>query len=290
MERYDPQAIEPKWQQVWEAEHAFEVAERAGGSGDVVRPRAAPVPVRARCTWATCSSTRSATSLTHFRRRNGMHVLHPMGWDSFGLPAENAAIKEGGHPREITERNIVNIRRFMQRVGWNYDWTRELSTHDPAYMRWQQWLFLRFFERGLAYRKAALVKWCPNDQTVLANEQVHDGRCERCGAEVETRQMEQWFFRITDYAQELVDDLENVDYPESLVGPAAQLDRPLRGRRDPLPDRGAGRRRAGVHDAAGHALRRDVLRPGARARARRADRGAVGAGRRAARLRAPRRS
>ena len=146
---------------------------------------------------------------THFRRRNGFHVLHPMGWDAFGLPAENAAIREGGHPREITERNIVSIRRSMQRIGWWIDWSRELSTHDPAYYRWQQWQFLRFLERGLAYRKGAPVKWCPNDQTVLANEQVlPDGTCERCGAVVESRVMEQWFFRITDYAQALLDDLE----------------------------------------------------------------------------------
>src|SRR6266545_4009646 len=104
----------------------------------------------------------------------------------------------------------------MRRIGWAYDWSREISTHEPDYIRWQQWLFLRFFERGLAYRKAAPVKWCPNDQTVLANEQVRDGRCERCGFEVEIRLMEQWFFRITDYAQELLDDLDQVDYPEPL--------------------------------------------------------------------------
>jgi leucyl-tRNA synthetase len=154
--------------------------------------------------------------VTHFRRRNGMRVLHPQGFDSFGLPAENAAIKEGAHPRLTTERNIAHIRRSMRRIGWAIDWSRELSTHEPSYYRWQQWQFLRFYERGLAYRKGAPVKWCPVDQTVLANEQVHDGRCERCGAEVVSRVMEQWFFRITDYAQALLDDLETVDWPESI--------------------------------------------------------------------------
>ncbi|MBA2741206.1 MAG: leucine--tRNA ligase, partial [Actinobacteria bacterium] len=155
--------------------------------------------------------------VTHFRRRNGMRVLHPMGFDAFGLPAENAAISEGGHPRELTERNIVGIRRSMRRIGWWIDWARELSTHEPEYYRWQQWQFLRFLERGLAYRKGAAVKWCPNDQTVLANEQVlSDGSCERCGAQVESRVMEQWFFRITDYAQALLDDLETLDWPESI--------------------------------------------------------------------------
>jgi leucyl-tRNA synthetase len=114
-----------------------------------------------------------------------------MGFDSFGLPAENAAIREGGHPREITERNIASIRRSMHRIGWAIDWSRELSTHDPTYYRWQQWLFLKFLDHGMAYRKAAPVKWCPNDQTVVANEQVTpDGRCERCGALVESRLMD----------------------------------------------------------------------------------------------------
>ena len=126
--------------------------------------------------------------ITHVQRRRGVQVLRPMGYDAFGLPAENAAIKEGGHPRDVTERNIAAIREQMHRMGWAIDWAREVSTHDPAYYRWTQWLFLRFFERGLAYRKEAPVKWCPNDQTVLANEQVIDGRCERCGAEVEAQE------------------------------------------------------------------------------------------------------
>jgi leucyl-tRNA synthetase len=155
--------------------------------------------------------------VTRFRARSGMHVLHPQGFDAFGLPAENAAIREGVHPRASTERNIEHITRSYRRVGWAYDWDRLLATCKPEYYRWQQWQFLRFLERGLAYRKGAPVKWCPNDQTVLANEQVlADGRCERCGAEVESRLMEQWFFRITDYAQVLLDDLETVDWPESI--------------------------------------------------------------------------
>src|SRR4051812_39119952 len=142
--------------------------------------------------------------VTHFRRRHGWRVLRPMGYDSFGLPAENAAIREGGHPREITERNIATIREQMKTLGWAIDWDREVSTHDPRFYRWTQWLFLRFYEAGLAYRKEAPVNWCPNDQTVLANEQVVGGRCERCGAEVELRKLTQWFFKITDYADELL--------------------------------------------------------------------------------------
>ena len=156
--------------------------------------------------------------ITHVRRRKGMQVLRPMGYDAFGLPAENAAIKEGGHPRTVTERNIASIREQMHRMGWAIDWDREISTHEPAYYRWTQWLFLRFFERGLAYRKEAPVKWCPNDQTVLANEQVIDGRCERCGAEVEAKNLTQWFFRITDYADALLDEMDLLEqWPERVL-------------------------------------------------------------------------
>src|SRR5262245_25475544 len=155
--------------------------------------------------------------LTHFHRRQGEHVLRPMGWDSFGLPAENAAIREGGHPREITERNIARIEHQMRRLGWAIDWDRVIAAHDPAYYRWTQWLFLKFFEKGLAYRKEAPVNWCPNDQTVLANEQVINGRCERCGAVVEARKLEQWFFRITAYADALLDDHVLLDWPERTI-------------------------------------------------------------------------
>ena len=140
-----------------------------------------------------------------------------MGYDAFGLPAENAAIKSGRHPAESVRANIAAIRSQMQRMGWSIDWSRELSTAEPEYYRWTQWIFLRLFEAGLAYRKNAPVKWCPNDQTVLANEQVIDGRCERCGHEVEARNLEQWFFKITDYAQRLLDDLAEVEWPERVV-------------------------------------------------------------------------
>ena len=172
--------------------------------------------------------------LTHFRRRNGWTVLRPMGWDSFGLPAENAAIKEGGHPREIVERNIVEIRNQMKRIGWAIDWDREVGAHEPEFYRWTQWLFLRFYERGLAYRKAAPVNWCPFDQTVIANEYVVDGRCDRCGNLVELRNLEQWFFKITAYADELL-RYEGGSLARAHGDDPAQLDRPERGRRDPLP-------------------------------------------------------
>ncbi len=214
MDRYDAAAIEAKWQRVWEDVGAFEVPNGVTGPKSYVLEML-PYPSGTLHVGHLLVYT-IGDVVTRFRSRNGMHVIHPQGFDSFGLPAENAAIKEGVHPRLSTERNIDYITSSMRRAGWAYDWSRSLSTHDPAYYRWQQWQFLRFLERGLAYRKGAPVKWCPVDQTVLANEQVHDGRCERCGTEVESRLMEQWFFRITDYAQALLDDLEAVDWPESI--------------------------------------------------------------------------
>jgi len=218
METYDPQAIEAKWQQVWEAERAFYTDDPEPGEQreKFYMLEMLPYPSGDLHMGHVLNYTLGDV-LTHFRRRQGLRVLRPMGWDSFGLPAENAAIREGGHPREITERNITNIERQMHRLGWAIDWDRVIAAHDPAYYRWTQWLFLRFFEKGLAYRKESPVNWCPNDQTVLANEQVIDGRCERCGAVVEARKMEQWYFRITAYADALLEDHATIDWPARTI-------------------------------------------------------------------------
>ena len=156
-------------------------------------------------------------AIAHFWRRTGHRVLHPMGYDAFGLPAENHAIKTGQHPRESTEASIEQFRSDFRAWGISIDWTREFGTHEPRFYRWTQWIFLRLFERGLAYRKEAAVKWCPKDPTVLANEQVIDGRCERCGTEVEARQLEQWFFRITEYADRLLEDMRTIEWPRHVV-------------------------------------------------------------------------
>jgi leucyl-tRNA synthetase len=221
MDRYEPQKIEAKWQKVWEDARAFYIPNPDEPSA-AARERKfymlemLPYPSGDLHMGHVLNYTLGDV-VTHFRRRNGYEVLRPMGFDSFGLPAENAAIREGGHPREITERNIANIGRQMRRLGWAIDWDREVSAHQSEYYRWTQWLFLKFFEAGLAYRKAAPVNWCPNDQTVLANEQVIDGRCERCGAQVEARNLEQWFFKITAYADALLDDHALLDWPEQTI-------------------------------------------------------------------------
>src|SRR5471032_620106 len=217
MDEYDAHAIERKWQAVWEAERAFAVASPSPGEA-LPEPHfymleMLPYPSGSLHMGHVLNYTLGDV-VTHFRRRTGHTVLRPMGFDSFGLPAENAAIKDCGHPLEITERNMEAIRDQMRRMGWAIDWEREVSAHEPTFYRWTQWLFLKFFEHDLAYRKAAPVNWCPNDQTVLSNEHVIDGRCERCGTPVEARNMEQWFFKITSYADELLEGHSRIDWPE----------------------------------------------------------------------------
>src|SRR5215217_2254842 len=215
--RYDPRTIEPKWQRVWAHERTWQVSNDEVQSlpssyGLEMLPYPSGEPHMGHL-----KNYAVGDAVAHFHRRNGRRVLHPIGYDAFGLPAENHAIKTGEHPRESSEKSIAQFRRQFRELGVSFDWSRELATSDPRYYRWTQWLFLRFYERGLAYRREAAVNWCPNDATVLANEQVIDGRCERCGTPVEARQLEQWFFRITDYADRLLDDLETIEWPDHVV-------------------------------------------------------------------------
>ena len=211
--RYDPSAIEPKWQQLWARERTWEVP------NDVPRDQKSyvlemlPYP-SGEPHMGHLKNYSVGDAVAHFHRRTGRRVLHPMGYDSFGLPAENNAIKTGQHPRDAIAQSIAAFRESFHSWGISIDWSREISTSDPSYYRWTQWLFLKLYERGLAYRKEAAVNWCPKDATVLANEQVIDGRCERCGTPVEARQLEQWFFRITDYADRLLDDLDKIEWPQ----------------------------------------------------------------------------
>ena len=213
--RYDPKAIEAKWQEVWERERTWHVPNGAAGTKSYVLEML-PYP-SGEPHMGHLKVYSIGDAIAHFHRRTGRRVLHPMGYDAFGLPAENHAIRTGTHPRDSTEQSIRSFQRQFREWGISIDWDREFGTHEPRYYRWTQWLFLQLFERGLAYRKDAAVNWCPNDATVLANEQVVDGRCERCGAEVEAKQLEQWFFRITDYADRLLDDLATVEWPDNVV-------------------------------------------------------------------------
>jgi leucyl-tRNA synthetase len=222
MDRYDPHAIERRWQAVWDGERTWEVANPGQPGFDDEKPKAyvlemLPYPSgEPHVGHLKCYAVGDA--IAHFRRRNGFQVIHPMGYDAFGLPAENNAIKTGEPPRVATEASIEVFRTQLRQWGVSIDWTRELATCEPDYYRWTQWIFLKLYERGLAYRAEAPVHWCPTDQTVLANEQVVDGRCERCGSEVVARNLEQWFFRITDYAERLLADFDLLEsWPENVV-------------------------------------------------------------------------
>jgi leucyl-tRNA synthetase len=222
MSAYEPREIERKWQQLWAEEETWAVANPGQPGHDSSKPKAyvlemLPYPSgEPHVGHLKCYAVGDA--IAHFRRRHGFEVIHPMGYDSFGLPAENNAIKTGEPPREATERSIESFRRQFGEWGISIDWSRELATHTPQYYRWTQWIFLQLFERGLAYRAKAPVQWCPKDATVLANEQVVDGRCERCGSQVEQRRLEQWFFRITDYADRLLADFDLLEsWPEHVV-------------------------------------------------------------------------
>jgi leucyl-tRNA synthetase len=215
-ERYDPQQVEPKWVAAWE-----ELALYRADEGDTSRPRfyaldMFPYP-SGDLHMGHLEAFSGGDVIARLKRMQGYNVLHPIGWDAFGLPAENAAIKRGVHPKPWTYQNIDAQRATFHRLGISFDWSRALITCDPDYYRWTQWLFLRFFERGLAYRKASPVNWCPNDQTVLANEQVINGHCERCDALVEKRELTQWFFKITDYAQRLLDDMEGLRWSDKVL-------------------------------------------------------------------------
>ena len=214
-EAYDVQEVERRWQQRWLDEGTYQI------DNDDPRP-----PYYVLCMYPYPSGAahqghvRNYTFgdlITRYRTMRGFGVLSPIGFDSFGLPAENAAIKAGSHPRVFTDARIEELASSLRRIGASYDWRRLVTSHDPRYIRWNQWIFLKFLDAGLAYRAEAPVNWCPGCQTVLANEQVlSDGTCERSGDLVEKRDLEQWFFKVTQYAQELLDDLDGLEWPEKV--------------------------------------------------------------------------
>ncbi|MDR3176570.1 MAG: leucine--tRNA ligase [Desulfovibrio sp.] len=215
--KYNPHALEDKWQKFWEQNHSFQCREESS------RPKyycleMFPYP-SGKIHMGHVRNYAIADVVAHFKRMQGFNVLHPIGWDAFGLPAENAAIQHGTHPAKWTYDNIDHMRSQLKRLGFSYDWSREIATCDPEYYRWEQLFFLKFHERGLLFRKQAPQNWCPRCNTVLANEQVVEGLCWRCDAVVEQKELTQWFLRITDYAQELLDDLEKLEggWPERVI-------------------------------------------------------------------------
>ncbi|CFX79630.1 Leucine-tRNA ligase [Syntrophomonas zehnderi OL-4] len=212
---YQFNLIEKKWQKIWEEQHAFQIGEDSN-LPKYYALEMFPYP-SGNLHMGHVRNYAIGDVIARFKKMNGYNVLHPMGWDSFGLPAENAAIKHGAHPAKWTAANIENMREQLKTLGLSYDWDRELTTSQPDYYKFTQWMFLKLYENGLAYKKNAAVNWCPSCQTVLANEQVVDGACERCEATVEKKKLSQWFFKITDYAQRLLDDLEMLPgWPEKV--------------------------------------------------------------------------
>jgi leucyl-tRNA synthetase len=216
-EKYFPEEIEKKWQRRWDEQQTFRAVD------DDPRPRfyaleMLPYPSG----FLHMGHVRNYSigdALAWFKRLQGFNVLHPIGWDSFGQPAEQAAIKRGVNPRDWTEQNITHMRGQLKRLGTSYDWSREIAAHRPDYYKWDQWFFLQMMERDLAYKKNSPVNWCPKEETVLSNEQSSGGVCWRCGAQVEKRDLEQWFLRITEYAEQLVADMKQIEdtWPEKVL-------------------------------------------------------------------------
>src|SRR5919106_405648 len=214
-EPYDFKAIEAKWLPVWESKKAW-AAPRVPTKEKRYVLEMYPYP-SGDMHVGHVENYSIGDAFARYWKMRGFDVLHPFGYDAFGLPAENAAIKYGVHPRESTYANIEKFTASCKRLAFSYDWDRSVVTCDPSYYKWNQWIFLRLFERGLAYKKTAKVNWCPVDKTVLANEQISNGVCWRCGSVPEVRDLEQWFFKTTDYAQRLLDDMDQLDWPERVV-------------------------------------------------------------------------
>lgn len=215
MKRYNPIEIEAKWQKKWDDSKLYEVKADPSKQKMYISGMF-PYPSGAGLHTGHARSYTIVDSIARFYRQQGKNVLNPIGWDTFGLPAENYAIKTGISPQEATKTNITNFKKQFKRLGISIDWSREINTSNPEYYKWTQWIFRELYKKGLAYRKESYQWWCDNDKTVLANEQVENGRCWRCGEEVTKKRMTQWFFKITAYADELLEDIDNLDWPEKI--------------------------------------------------------------------------
>ena len=216
MDRYDPLKIEQKWQKTWDETEAFKAGPIDKNKPKMYLAEMFPYPSGAGLHVGHVRNFTIVDVLARFYRQQEMNVLRPFGYDTFGLPAENYAIKTGISPQEATETNINNFRNQAKKLGYAIDWSREINTSDPEYYKWTQWCFLQLYKAGLAYQKESYQWWCPVDKTVLANEQVENGKCWRCGHEVEKKKMKQWFFKITDYADELLEGIDALGWPEKI--------------------------------------------------------------------------
>ncbi|MDD5652505.1 MAG: class I tRNA ligase family protein, partial [Candidatus Moranbacteria bacterium] len=216
MKKYDPQQIEPKWQKRWEKEKLYRTREDKGKPKYYILDMF-PYPSGVGLHIGHPKGYTATDIFARMKMMQGYNVLHPMGWDAFGLPAENYALKNKTHPREMTEKNIATFKGQLKRIGFAYDWDREISTIDPDYYKWTQWTFLKMFEKGLACESYEPINWCPSCKTGLANEDLENGLCERCGSQIEQKPMRQWVLRITDYADRMLKDLEKLtEWPDAI--------------------------------------------------------------------------
>ena len=215
MERYEPLKLEEKWQKIWEKEKPYKATEKEGVPKMYIAEMF-PYPSGAGLHVGHVRNFTIVDVLTRFYGQQRLNVMRPFGYDTFGLPAENYAIKTGRSPKDVTAENVANFRKQAKRLGYAIDWDREINTSSPEYYKWTQWCFLQLYKKGLAYQKESYQWWCPVDQTVLANEQVEGGCCWRCGHKVEKKKMKQWFFKITEYADELLDEVDALDWPDKI--------------------------------------------------------------------------
>ena len=255
--KYDFASIEKKWQQKWLEEKPFTAV-----TGDKTREKffgliEFPYPSGQGLHVGHARPFTAMDIICRKKRMQGYNVLFPIGYDAFGLPTENYAVQHHIHPAKVTHDNIENFRKQLHMLGYSFDWDREVNTTDPSYYKWTQWIFLQMFKKGLAYKASMPVNWCTSCKIVLANEEVVDGVCERCGGQVIRKEKSQWMLAITKYADRLIDDLDDLDFIERVKIQQKQLDRPVRGHGGGL-HRHQRRQADGLHHPVRHAVRRDL--------------------------------
>jgi leucyl-tRNA synthetase len=216
MDKYDHQAIEKKWQEKWRADNLYHTGESQAKPKCYVLDMF-PYPSGAGLHVGHPKGYIATDVFSRLKMLQGYNILHSMGWDAFGLPAENYAIENKIHPRQAVTKNIQVFKKQLEKIGFNYDWDREINTTDPEYYKWTQWVFLQMFNRGLAYESYEPINWCPSCKTGLANEDLEGGKCERCGSEIERRPMRQWVLKITNYAERLLNDIDKLELWEDSI-------------------------------------------------------------------------
>ena len=254
---YNPKEIERKWQKVWEDEKAFAAVDDYS-KPSIMRWWSFPIRQARGFTWGHPRPYTALDIVARKRRMEGYNVLYPMGWDAFGLPTENYAIKNHIHPKIVTKNNVHRFKTQLQSLGYSFDWDREINTTDPNYYKWTQWIFLKLFKAGLAYKAEMPINWCTSCKVGLANEEVVNGRCERCGSEVIRKVKSQWMLKITEYADKLIDGLDGVDYIERVKVSQKNWIGRSQGAEVDFSIKGKEGKAAHLYHPSGHPVRRDL--------------------------------